>query len=180
MTDIRGIPYAGQVPIQLASEALVRACAEVAFEQTPDVFDRTGITERMVERIDSSHPIDVLVDDDGPAGWFGWVPYGTDGNTWETTTFLAPRLRGTGVFAQARCAQAHALDNLVAEHGTDFRAITSIHQDNPRSLAASRRYVSENGWPDTWRLVDEPHKDRTAWVFTWPILTPHTCLRGSP
>jgi hypothetical protein len=105
-------------------------------------------------------------------GWVGWAPYKERPHCWQTTTYFAAALRGTGLFERARCHQIHAAD-IVAGWATDAGLpqatfMLSIADWNVRSLRASRRYAASNGWMDTWEQVFEPLAERHAHVFTFP------------
>lgn len=166
------------LPIQQASVALVEACVDAATEGMENLFT-PSLRTNMISR---AHPgaierLDLLSDESGPAGLVGLVVYPDAEHTWETVTFFAPRLRGTGLFGWAKCWQAHAMEDLRVEHGSRLRLITSINQANARSLAATGTYARTHGWPDPGRLRHEPSKARTGWVIEWPAPTPHTCYR---
>jgi hypothetical protein len=161
------------LPIQDATRAQVAVAYGRGIAGSHD-FVVPDVLANMIGRAGLDVPIDLICDDLGPAGWAGLTPYGLFPDTWESTTFLAPRLRGTHAFALARCLQAHRVDDLVTEHG-QVRVLTSTAQSNTRSVSASRRYAAHNGWP-AGRFVEEPHKNRTSFVLDWPVPVPHTCL----
>jgi hypothetical protein len=105
-------------------------------------------------------------------GWAGWAPYKERPHCWQTTTYFAAEFRGTGLFERARCHQLHAAD-IVATWSTSAGLpsptfMLSIADWNARSLGASRRYATSNGWLDTWEQVFEPIAERHAHVFTFP------------
>jgi hypothetical protein len=105
-------------------------------------------------------------------GWVGWAPYKEKSYCWQTTTYFASELRGTGLFERARCHQLHAADIVAAwaiEAGLPQATfMLSIADWNARSIRASRHYAASNGWPDTWEQVFEPIAERHAHVFTFP------------
>lgn len=129
--------------------------------------------------VDCPEPLTLLLAPDGPVGWVGLVVYPEASHTWETTTFFAPRLRGAGLFAWAKCWQAHAFTALADDASHDLSLVTSISQTNTRSLDATRRYAHAHDWAEG-RLRDEPTKGRTGWVFNWPTGLTHTCMRERP
>lgn len=112
------LPPLIRLPIQQASVAVVEACVQAATEGMEHLFTPSLLTN-MIERAhpDAIEQIDLLIDDHGPAGFVGLVAYPDAEHTWETTTFLSPRLRGTGLFGWAKCWQVHAMDDLRAAHG---------------------------------------------------------------
>jgi len=119
----------------------------------------------------------LLFDRSGAAGWSGWLPYRDRERTWQSSTYLAPRLRGTGLMALLRCDQVHRAVNLRARLGGAAPAfVSSIATDNPRSLAASRAYAADTGWAN-WAHTVEREAGRLAWVLEWPALpAPHACF----
>jgi len=121
------------------------------------------------------------------AGWCGWVPL-ADG-AWQSSTYLAPHLRGTGLLDRLRCAQVHdaaAVTRAAAAAGEGPpRFASTIDVRNARSLAASLGYARRAGWrvdPGTWREVDQPDRGRRVVVLDWPPevawgAAPHPCVR---
>lgn len=170
-------PDLQRLPIQYASPALVAEAVAAATNGVEHLFSTT-LRTNMVARahVDCPEPLELLIDTDGPVGWVGLVVYPERAATWETTTFFAPRLRGTGLFGWAKCWQAHAFAALADDSDQDLRLVTSIAPTNTRSVDASAHYALAHGWP-SGRLVDEPHKGRTGWVVEWPDDLTHTCTR---
>lgn len=180
LADLPAVPSLTRLPIQQASATLAEDCVNAATAGMEHLFT-PSLRANMIARAhpEAIEPIDLLVDDHGPAGWVGLVVYPDAEHTWETTTFLAPRLRGVGLFEWAKCWQAHAANDLLTIHGKHLRLITSINPANTRSLAATRRYAETHDWPNDGALQDEPSKHRTGWVIEWPTPTPHTCYQPS-
>lgn len=120
--------------------------------------------------------LDLVFDAGGPAGWAGWIPYQEHDSVWQSSTWLAPRLRGRGLVPVIRCHQAHRAEQLVRYIGNrPIRFVSSVDELNARSLRASQRYATSHGWPQ-WALTHERVRGRTAWVVEWPLPTPHTCF----
>jgi hypothetical protein len=165
-----------RTPIQTASVDLITACVYAATEDTQPGYG-DWLLPGVLASSEADAPRDLIADEHGPAGWVGLTQYNKQPLVWESTTFLAPRLRGIGLLPYARCWQAHMVDDLLARHGDEVRVLTSIAEWNHRSQQASRRYASDHGWPDTWRHEPEPHKDRIGVLFDWPVPVPHTCFR---
>lgn len=165
------------LPIQQAAPQTAADAVAAATEGVEHLFSERILTN-MVARahIDCPEPLALLLTPDGPAGWVGLVVYPEAPYTWETTTFFAPRLRGTGLFKWAKCWQAHAFAELANDSSHDLSLLTSISQSNNRSVEATRRYAHAHGWA-AGRLHNEPTKERTGWVFEWPQDLAHTCVR---
>jgi hypothetical protein len=120
----------------------------------------------------------------GFVGWVGWAPYKERPDCWQTTTYFAADLRGTGLFERARCHQLHAADVIdrwrVERELPPVTFMLSIADWNHRSLHASRRYAESNGWPDTWEQVYETVAERDAHVFSFPYpAATHRCYQRS-
>lgn len=115
-------------------------------------------------------------DNQGFAGWVGWAPYTETPHTWQTTTYFAPRLRGTGLLTPSRCLQVHTQDTLRTWHNQpELTFVSSIATWNTRSIAATSRYALEHNWPNQWTPAYEKSLKRHAWVLTWPSAPAHTC-----
>lgn len=168
-----------RVPIQHAPAALIAACVNASASDAPPAVAE-WLLPRLMKRRTLPEPLDLLIDDHGPAGWVGLfrVPqsdlYGSV-VTVEVTTYLSPRLRGQGLFDVAMCWQAHMVDDLMLTHGTQLKVVASIADWNARSIAAFTRYANQHGWPQDWTVVGEPTKDRISHILRWPVPVPHTC-----
>lgn len=172
------MPPVRRVPLAEASNNLIDSCVAVSTDDSAVFSDdyRTRYmqslrAERAAMRNGQSPAVrDLLVLEDGqPGGWVGWTRYRGPIEAWESTTFLAPRLRGTGMLALARCWQVHLVAALHGWDGdNDSVLLSSIASTNPRSLAASAAYASEQGWSTDWLMVTEPLKGRTSRVLLWP------------
>jgi hypothetical protein len=138
------------LPIQQATPQTAADAVAAATEGVEHLFSERILTN-MVARahIDCPEPLTLLLTPDGPAGWVGLVVYPEAPHTWETTTFFAPRLRGTGLFRWAKCWQAHAFTELANDSSHDLSLLTSISQANNRSVEATRRYAGAHGWTAT-------------------------------
>ena len=117
----------------------------------------------------------LLFDEVGGAGWTGWIPYRERRNSWQSSTWIAPRLRGQGLLPLLRCDQVHRAEQLADRWQLDdARFVSSIAVGNTRSLTASRGYAASAGW-NGWSRVREAGRD--AWVLSWPFpATPHVCF----
>lgn len=119
-----------------------------------------------------------LFDTQGGAGWCGWLPWEETPNAWQSTTYLAPRLRGQGLLSVLRCDQVHRAQALTRRWElVNPVFVSSIHEENVRSLAASRRYAQTQGWVE-WESRFEKVLRRPAQVLTWPVGMPHDCYLG--
>lgn len=170
------IPGVLRIPIQSASPTDVMG----AFDACVDDMDhllQPGFRESVLGRMRKTDPLDLLMDSQGPAGWVGFVPYAPSPLTWESSTFLAPRLRGGDAFLAARCAQAHMGQDLVRKHGDKVALVSSINSHNERAIRASRSYIDQHGWPDSGTIVAGEHKSRKSLLIRWPLPTPHLCFR---
>lgn len=164
-------------PIQQVSEELVRqAVLNACTDTSPGYGD--WMVERVIPRIHNSAPCDILVFDDKPVGWVGFTPYANEVLTWESSTFLAPSMRGVGMLAKARCRQAHMAEQLVEDCGPEAKLVSSIAEWNRRSQKAAQKYAKTHSWPDLGKLVEEPHKDRKSLLIVWPQPVPHQCFLG--
>lgn len=165
------------LPIQQATPQLVASAVSLTTQGVEHLFSPSLLTN-MVARahVDAHEPLALLADTHGPAGWVGLVEYPDAPHTWETTTFFAPRLRGTGLFGWAKCWQAHAFAALADDSSQHLSLVTSISQANRRSLAATHHYARAHRW-STGRLAEEPSKERIGWVYPWPDDLTHTCVR---
>ena len=179
LADLPSVVSVTRLPIQQASATLAEECVNAATDGMEHLFT-PSLRANMIARAhpDAVEPLDLLLDDHGAAGWIGLVVYPEAEHTWETTTFLAPRLRGTGLFGWAKCWQVHAMEDLRAAHCPHLRLVTSINPNNARSLAATGAYARTHGWPDTGGFQHEPSKQRTGWVIERPTPTPHACHRS--
>lgn len=162
------------VPLSSLDEDSVRSVVRSITEGLPQDLS-SWLLPRMLARRPRGEHIEILVHDGRPAGWWGWATYPGLPGTWESTTYFAPPLRGTGLFARALCRQAHLADGLALLHGPQSRFVSSIASWNVRSLGAHTSYARRHGWPPLWREVDEPDRRRTSHVLTWPTPAPHTC-----
>lgn len=124
--------------------------------------------------------VNFIFDKDGGAGWVGWVPYLEGSHEWQSTVYLAPRIRGTGLFPVAQCQIFHLADKLQARFrdtpsGVTF--VTSISVENGRSIAAHKAYTRE--WKSAWERVweNKSNGERDAWVLQWDEPFPaHPCF----
>lgn len=179
--------------VDVAESDLPSYVAALADSVVDDVVMLDRLRERRAWAADPSNPDSYafLVDEHGPAGWLGWIAYlgpaepavgdlEPGDRLWETSTYLAPRLRGTGFYPSAKCWQAHAATSIAATFpGSVF--ISSIATTNERSIAATRRFATRNGWRTSERIVDEPWRTRAARVFTWPPpVAPHAACHLAP
>lgn len=145
---------------------------------------RNALYERRLAMLAGDHPeaLWLLEDCKNMVGWVGWAPYKERDGCWQTTTYVASSLRGTGLFDRARCLQLHAADIVSDWASTRSHSpvtfLLSIADWNIRSIAASKRYVESNNWPDTWERVFEPIANRDAHVYVFPYPdAPHTCYK---
>lgn len=172
------LPPLVRTPIQHATVEAIKAAIDAA-----SVGTRPGIAEwlppKLIARRALPEPFDLICDVHGPAGWVGLfrVPSttGPDVCTLEISTYLAPRLRGTGALPTAFYWQAHMVADLHRNHPR-LRVIASIADWNTRSQAAFRRYADTHGWPPAWQTIEEPDKQRTSLILDWPVPVPHTCM----
>jgi hypothetical protein len=166
---VHWIPLA-VVPCRDIRDAVAAVSDAVAH---PDALTHRMLTRAHTARITNDPArLWLLYDGAAPAGWAGWAPHEPSCG-WQSTTYLAPHLRGHRLLHQARCLQAHAVP-LLPSAGP---VISSIAVTNDRSLRASTRYAREHGWPERLTVVHEPHLQRNAWILTWPPApVPHTCF----
>jgi hypothetical protein len=115
---------------------------------------------------DSLHVL--LYDKEGPCGWLGWLRYPLLTDVLETSTYLAPDVRGTGVNQHAKSLAWQ----LAFVSGT--RLISSVNTDNVVSNAAMRRT-----FPDApVSLIWEPHRNR--WANLYRLNDPPVAVRLWP
>jgi hypothetical protein len=107
----------------------------------------------------------LLVQNGSPAGVFAVVPYPELPHTLQTSTYLVPAARGTGLNQTVKRAA------ITAARTGSVPLYSSVHHANARSLAATRRlFVSIEPV-----RVFEPTTGRLAWRFElsdpWAQLT---------
>lgn len=142
---------------------------DVVKSAVDDPGDRNHRVESWRGKLDSGTPVRFLRDEMGMAGWAGWIPYqeepGT--STWQTSTYLAPRWRGRGLFPLLRTVE----ERLIPPNATGL--VVSVNALNARSVTASRRDAQKRGW-GAGRIVWEPVKGRYAVVWRWETPVPQT------
>jgi hypothetical protein len=172
------------VPIQEASDSLIEECLRSVLDSLPE---NSPVTERMWARVqairEGHYPAacDMLLKDWQGVGWSGWFPlWSNPYDTWSSTTYLAPQLRGKGLFPVLRCRQAHAANEIVKRLGEKVGFVSSIETTNIQSLRASHKYAQQNKWENRWYLVEDKENDRLLLRMHWP--TPpkikHECFLG--
>lgn len=90
-----------------------------------------------------------------PAGLFALIPYPEAPGSWQTSTYLVPGVRGTGINVALKRAV------FTSARQTGFPLTMSIDIRNTRSMAAASKLLAGHR-PD---LVWEAHMSRWAWVF---------------
>lgn len=176
------------VPLRLASLAdVVSAVSRSCDTQKRAAAMQSALVSRRSDALDGSLPdsIWLLRDASGCVGWVGWALYPEHKDAWQTTTYLPPCYRGTGLFLRSRCLQMHAAEKIALWSNANALAqplfVSSIAVDNFRSLRASERYAATCRWPDTWRDVFEVKAQRNARVFSFPPLpVDHLCFLQTP
>ena len=176
------------IPLALAEPKEV----EAAVDSVSDSFkDWTGTRENWLRRHHELHcgenldysGISIIQDGFGFAGWCGWLPYQEEPDIWQSSTYLAPRLRGLDAIPVMRCHQVHRAEVLAERLGRrDIRFISSIDVANTRSLKASKRYALDAGWGGDadWVLTEEKNRGRNAYVLAWPEMpATHACFSGA-
>lgn len=167
-----------------ATEAHVHAALDAVADSIPN---GSALPDAMVDRWrkaqEGAYPncLWLLHDQQGPLGWVGWAPYNDQAHTWQSTTYFADRIRGTGLLTPSRCLQVHAQETIRQRHTQTHEAaptfVSSIATWNTRSYRASHRYATTHHWPDTWTTRYEPVTGRHAWILTWPEHPEHTCTQ---
>lgn len=174
-------PTINLVPLRLAAWSEVRDAVTACRDAMTQPDNTLAMWQRRHQHTLTHDTSDmwgacVIADAHGGAGWTGWVPYQEQPGTWQSTTWLAPRLRGTGLLEQLRCDQIHRAAALKTRWNLQHMTlVSSIDATNTRSLTASRRYADARGWTD-WTSVTETVRPRQAWLLTWPAnLDDHPC-----
>lgn len=170
-----GVTFTG---ISDVSESSVMvACEAVSDALLPGSSMLDKMTRRWRLAQEGQHPDSLWIVCHGgrPAGWAGWVTYPDEPNAWQTTTYLAPQLRGVGLLPVVRCRQIHAMAVVERWSGhPDLTFLTSVDVRNRRSLRASSNYIERQGWPGGWKRARELG-GRDAWVYRWPRVPAHSC-----
>lgn len=104
---------------------------------------------------------------DEPAGFFALLPYPPIPGIRQTSTYLVPAVRGSGLNSQLKRAA------FTAAIESEFRLVMSIDVRNARSTAASAKLVDAEP-----AFVWESEMRRLAWVYDFS--TPHVQLRPGP